>query len=53
MEPSNLDFFDLGLENLFLMLMVNIKELIGKIIIHVNSSAVKEFRLEITVYNDT
>ena len=44
MEPPNLDFFDLGLENLFLMFMVYIKGLVGKFIRYVNSSAVKNYR---------
>ena len=44
MEPPNLDFFDLGLENLFLMFMVYRLGLAGKLFSYVNSTAVKYFR---------
>ena len=49
-EPANLDFLYLGLENLFLMFMVYRMGLIGQFINYVNSKAVRSFRLEITIY---
>jgi len=44
MEPPNLDFFGLGLENLFLMFMVYRMGLVGKLFTYFNSKAVKYFR---------